>query len=327
MNIARRAGSWTGLFFLLFLSSFGLSGAVQAGSYPAKPIEFVILFGAGGSADISGRALARATEPHLGQPLVPINKPGAGGAIGYAYVRSAKPDGYALVWMSGSLLTVTNLGNLEGDWAQFDHVARIAIDTVGLAVKADAPWKSFQELVAEAKKNPGKIKVSNSGAGSFTHLGAVAFEIATGAKFTHAPLGVARRVPSLLGGEVEATAVHPSEMIAQLKAGQVRFLAVTSAKRDPAYPEVPTLKELGYDMVLDQFRGISVPKGTSREIVKKLEEAFRKGSEDPAFQKLARDSGFTVSFLSQEEFVRYLAEQNEVVKRVLSQAGLQKPKK
>lgn len=320
-NIARNARSWTGLFLF-----FGLSGALLAESYPTRPIEFVILFGAGGSADISGRALAKATERHLGQPLVPINKPGAGGAIGYAYTKSAKPDGYTLVWMSGSLLTVTNLGNLEGDWTQFDHVARIAIDTVGIAVKADAPWKTFQEFVAEAKKNPGKIKVSNSGAGSFTHLGAVAFEIATGTKFTHAPLGVERRVPSLLSGEVEATAVHPSEMISQLKAGQVRFLAITSAKRDPAYPEVPTLKELGYDMVLDQFRGISVPKGAPKEIIKRLEEAFRKGSEDPTFQKLAKESGFTVSFLGQEEFVKYLAEQNTVVKKVLAQAGLQREK-
>lgn len=315
---------WIGLGLLA--SVFSVSGAVHAESYPTKPLELVILFGAGGSADVSGRALAKATEVHLRQPIVPINKPGAGGAIGYAYVRSAKPDGYTLVWMSGSLITVTNLGNLDGDWGQFDHVARIAIDTVGIAVRADAPWKTFQELIAEARKNPGKIKVSNSGAGSFTHLGAVAFEIATGAKFTHVPLGVERRVPSLLSGEVEATSVHPSEMISQLKAGQVRFLAITSAKRDPAYPEVPTLKELGYDTVLDQFRGISVPKGTPRAIIKKLEEAFKKGAEDPGFQKLARESGFAVSFLGPEEFVKYLADQNEVVKKVLAQAGLQKKK-
>lgn len=324
MRNVHNARRWLGL--LLLSSFFSFSGAAHAESYPTKPIEFVILFGAGGSADVSGRALAKATEPHLRQPIVPLNKPGAGGAIGYAYGRSAKPDGYTLVWMSGSLITVTNLGNLDGDWGQFDHVARIAIDTVGIAVRTDAPWKTFQEFIAEARKNPGKIKVSNSGAGSFTHLGAVAFEIATGAKFTHAPLGVERRVPSLLSGEVEATSVHPSEMISQLKAGQVRFLAITSAKRDPAYPDVPTLKELGYDMVLDQFRGISVPKGTPKEIIKKLEEAFRRGSEDPGFQKLARESGFTVSFLVQEEFVKYLAEQNEVVKKVLAQARLQKKK-
>lgn len=246
MRNVHTARGWIGLWLLA--SFFGVSGTVHAESYPTKPIEFVILFGAGGSADISGRTLAKATESHLGQPIIPINKPGAGGAIGYAYARSVKPDGYTVVWMSGSLLTVTNLGNLDGDWTQFDHVARIAIDTVGIAVRTDAPWKTLQEFVAEAKKNPGKIRVSNSGTGSFTHLGAVAFEIATRAKFTHVPLGVERRVPSLLSGEVEATSVHPSEMISQLKAGQVRFLAITSVKRDPAYPEVPTLKELGYDV-------------------------------------------------------------------------------
>ena len=294
--------------------------------FPTRPVTIWVAFPPGGGTDILTRALAEGDEKILGQKDVVINKPGATGVVATAEVVKAKPDGYTLVWMSGSLITVTNLGNLDGDWGQFDHVARIAIDTVGIAVRADAPWKTFQEFIAEARKNPGKIRVSNSGAGSFTHLGAVAFEIATGAKFTHAPLGVERRVPSLLSGEVEATSVHPSEMISQLKAGQVRFLAITSAKRDPAYPDVPTLKELGYDMVLDQFRGISVPKGTPKEIIKKLEEAFRRGSEDPGFQKLARESGFTVSFLGQEEFVKYLAEQNEVVKKVLAQARLQKKK-
>ncbi len=314
---------------LVFLVCVVLATALSfnfalAEEYPQKAINFLIPFGAGGSADIMGRALANGTEKYLGQPIVPVNRPGAGGGIMYSALKASRADGYTVGWNSTSVLTSTNIGNVPFKYTAFEYVCRIGFTGMPIAVKADAPWKTFKDLVAYAKKNPGKIKIGNAGTGSGTHLVAVLIEKEIGIQIIHVPLGGKRRVPSLLGGEVEAICVPLPEVAPQVQAGQARILVMPTEQRDSAYPDVPTLKELGYPIVIELFRGISVPKGTSNNIVMKLEQAFEKGAESETFKKIAKQKGFKISYMGQAEFAKYLEVQDANIAKAMKLGGLVK---
>jgi len=332
---------FTTFLIFIFVSTIGLASGEKgskenAGStqnsgstseevkYPTEPINFLIPFGVGGSADLMGRALAKAAEKSLGVSIVPINKPGAGGGIMYTALKDSNPDGYTVGWNSTSILTTTNIGNVPFKWDAFDYVCRIGFTAMPIAVRADAQWKTFDEFIDYAKKNPGKIKIGNAGTGSGTHLTAVMIENEFGVKFVHVPLGAKRRVPSLLGGEVEAICVPLPEVAPQVLAGKARILIMPSAKRDPAFPDVPTLVEKDHNLVIELFRGISVPKGTPEYIIKKLESAFKQASEDPEFKKIAKRSGFNISFMGSKEFTEYLAKQDKLIADAMKTAGLVK---
>lgn len=292
--------------------------------YPTKPVSFLIPFGVGGSADVMGRVLATGTKASLGQPLVPINRPGAGGGIMYTALNASKADGYTVGWNSTSILTSTNIGNVPFKYDAFEHVCRIGFTSMPLAVKADSPWKTFEELMAYAKSNPGKLKIGNAGTGSGTHLVAVLVEKEMGIKAVHVPLGGKRRVPSLLGGEVEAICVPLPEAAPQVQAGMIRLLAVPTEKRDPKFPEIPTLGEVGCPVVLELFRGISVPKGTPAAVIQKLEKSFKMGAQNQDFVKVANKKGFNVSFQGSQDFEAYLKEQNDIVAKALKLGNLVK---
>ena len=292
--------------------------------YPSKPINFLIPFGAGGSADLMGRALANGAGKILGQPVVPINKPGAGGGIMYSALKGAAPDGYTLGWNSTSILTTTNIGNVPFKYDAFDNICNIGFTAMPIAVRADAPWKTFQEFVDYGKKNPGKIKIGNAGTGSGTHLTAVLMAKIVGMEAIHVPLGAERRISSLLGKEVEAVCVPLPEIAPQVHAGQARILAMSTEQRDPSFKDIPTMKELGYPAVMELFRGISAPKGTPADIVKKLEGAFYKGAEAPEFVELSKKNGFNINFMGKAEFEKYLIVQNENVAEAIKVGGLSK---
>ncbi len=312
--------------FSLFavIAVFGMISAAVAADYPTKPVQMLIPFGAGGSADSMGRLIAKASEKYLGQNIVAVNKPGAGGGIMLTALHDAKPDGYTIGWGSTGILTATNIGNVPFKHDVFTHVARIGISAMPIAVRADAPWQTFEEFVAYAKENPNKIKIGNAGTGSATHLTPIFIEKALGLQFIHVPLGAQRRIPSLLGGEVEAICVPLPEVAGQAQAGKARVLVVPSTERDPAFPDVPTMKELGYDVVIELFRGISVPKGTPDDVIAKLEEAFKKGSEDPEFVEFSKKNGFNISFMGQKDFNSYVVPMDEKIAKVMEETGLKK---
>jgi len=293
-----------------------------AGEYPSKPITLLIPFGAGGSTDLLGRALANSTEKYLGQPIVPINKTGAAGGIMYTTLKNSEPDGYTIGWSSLSVNTCTCIGNVPFKSDAFVHVVRIGYSGMPIAVRADAPWKTVAEFAAYAKKNPGKIKIGNAGTGSGTHLTAVLAAKALGIKVVHVPLGAKRRVPSLLGGEVQAICTPLPEAAPQVKAGKARFLMITTAKRDPMFPNIPTLKEMGYDVDIELFNSISVPKRTPESVISKIEEAFTRGSEGPEFVKIANQKGFIIDVLRREAFGKYIAMQDAKIAKAMKVAGL-----
>ena len=301
----------------------GIAPAV-AGGFPEKPIQLLIPFGAGGSADLLGRAIANAAEKHLGQPVVAVNKPGGGGAIMYTALNNAKPDGYTVGWSSSGLMTVTAIGNVPFKYTAFNNLCRVGYSAMPIAVLSSSPWKSFKELVDYAKKNPGKIKIGNAGTGSGTHLTAAMAMTAAGVTVVHVPLGAKRRVPSLLGGEVEAICVPLPEAAPQAMAGKVRILAMSTAQRDSKFSDVPTFMELGYDVEMDLFRGIAVPKDVPGAVAAKLADAFVKAAEDAVFQNISGKKSFNINPMTGEPLAAYLKDMDLHVTNAMQAAGLKK---
>ncbi|MEW8957683.1 MAG: tripartite tricarboxylate transporter substrate binding protein [Moorella sp. (in: firmicutes)] len=326
------------LLLVLAMSMAGCGGSKQADGgakdgakqgnttvdFPTKPIEMTVLFGAGSGADLLARKVAEIAGKELGQPISVVNRTGAGGATGYTYVKSQKPDGYNIVWNSNSINTAYHAGNMNFDYKAFSGVAELTTEPVSIAVRADAPWKDINEFIEYAKKNPGKVRIGNSGNGSFTHLVAVALENKTGAKFTHVPFGQGLAVSSLLGGQIEASSQLPAEIMSQVKAGQVRILAVTSEQRLQALPDVPTFKEKGIDLTLSLWRGIAVPAGTPEPVISKLEAAMKKVTENEEFKKFAAEMGANIEFRNAKDFDQFIAQQDQELAALMAQINMKK---
>ena len=312
--------------FMVGLVGIVLATASTAADFPSGPIEFVIPFGAGGGADIEGRLLAKEMSNVLGVSVTPVNKPGAGGAITYTYIVNAKPDGYTVAWNSTSVLTTTNLGNTDFDYDAMDHIGRVEFQPQPFVVKAEAPWQTFNDFVADCKENPNTYKVANSGTGSATHVAAIALMNASSCQVIHLPKGIKGRNASVLSGEADAMVAPLTGAIKLAKAGKLRILVVPTAERNAVIPDVPTARELGYDAELDLFRGLSVPPGTPSAIKGVLANAMRQAALSDAFMALAEKKGFTVSPSGPEEFSSYLSQEDAKVKEILKGAGLYKSK-
>ena len=297
-----------------------------AAQFPSGPIEFVIPFGAGGGADIEGRLLAKEMSAVLGVPLTPVNRTGGGGAIAYTHTKNAKADGHTIVWNSTSVLTSTNLGNTDFDYNALDHIGRVEFQPQPFVVRADAPWAAFEEFVSDCRANPETYKVANSGTGSATHTAAIMLMNAIGCKVIHLPKGIKGRNSSVLNGESHAMIAPLTGAHNLTKAGKLRILVMPTDSRNAVFPDVPTAKELGYDAVLDLFRGLSVPKGTPDDVKAKLADAMTKAAKSAAFMDLAKNKGFTVAPMGYQEFTAYLAEEDKKVKGIFKGAGLYQSK-
>jgi tripartite-type tricarboxylate transporter receptor subunit TctC len=289
-----------------------------------KPIEMTVLFPAGTSADVTARVLAEGMSRQLNTNIVVVNRPGAGGAIGYKYMAAQTPDGHHIVWNSNSISTSYHSGMLAFDYKEFDLVAQVQVETPLLVVKADAPWKGLREFVAAAKANPGKITVGNSGAGSHTHMTSVSLFRAVGAEVVDVPFGAAQVIPSLLGAHVQAVVQLPGALVSHVKAGSLRVLAALSAKRDPAFPEIATAREQGINIGAELWRGIAVPKGTPKKIIARLEDAIRKTVASPEFVKSCERLAVTPAFLPAAEFGKVVAREDAEIAQMMQLLGLKK---
>lgn len=304
----------------------GVSISVFA-QFPEKAIKFIIPFGAGGGADIEGRLLAKQMSDVLGVPVVAVNKPGAGGAVTYTYVKNAAPDGYTVAWNSTSILTTTNIGNVPFTYNALDHVGRVEYQPMVFAVKSNSRWPSFRDFVDGCKKSPGTLKVGNSGTGSATHLAAIAMMGAAGCDVIHVPLGIKRRNAGLLSEETDAMAAPLTGALRLHDGKKIRILSQLGANKNARVPDVPTMKSLGYNIELDLFRGLSVPKGTPGDVKAKLAAAMTKAAKSQAFMDLAKQKGFTVAPMDSAVFGRYLKSNNETVRAIMQSAGLYRSKK
>ena len=302
--------------------------ALAQDSFPAaRPIEFVVLFPAGSSADVTARVLAERMGRQLGTQIVVVNRPGGGGAVGFKYAVQQAPDGHHLVWSSNAISTTYHTGMLPFDYTAFLPVARVQIETPLLFVRSEAPWKALGDILRQAKAKPGTLTVGNSGFGSHTHLSSVWLFKASGFQVVDVPFNAAQVVPSLLGGHVDAVVQLPGALAGLVKAGTVRALVALSGARDPFFPDVPTAREQGMNLSAELWRGVTVPKGTPPRIIARLEDAIRKTVASPEFARATEKLLVAPAFLPAAEFGKMIAREDAEIARTVKALGIRQDSK
>ncbi len=290
---------------LLALLVTFISGAVAtAQEFPTKPIELVIPYGPGGSHDLTARAIASVAQQYLGQPLLVVLKPGGGGAIGSQYVIRAKPDGYTLM-LGGSgpntIFALVQKAPIGPE--QFTSIARINYSPAIFSVRAEAPWKTFREVVDYMKKNPGKFNFANTGTWGAADFPMRMVARAAGVEYNNIPFdGGGPALLAVLGGHADGSFLFTAQLLPQTGAGKMRALAVTDTRRLRDLPNVPTVREEGVDVVFTQWRSVLAPKGIPQAIAEKLEAAFKRMTEDSSFQALIKQLGDEIHFQGGKEF-------------------------
>ena len=310
----------TGLFFLLTLAlAFGYA---QAQDYPTKPIEVIVGYPPGGGTDMIARAVSDVAPKYVGQPLVVVNKAGATGTIAAQSVAAAKPDGYMLLVAGGSeTISVPHFKKLPYDTLNdFVPVIRLMIERVGFYVKTDSPWKTMKEFMADAKQNPEKFTYATSGIGGLHHATVLVLEKRTGVVLRHVPhKGGAETLAAVAGGHVNVAMASCNEAYALVQGGRIRPLANASLVRSPVEPNTPTLRELGYDVYIENQKGFVFPKNTPKPIVQKLHDRLRKVFDDPQFKSSADKLQVELAYLNGEDFQKSMKVMYEQVGASLKQ--------
>ena len=280
--------------------------------YPSRAISIIVPFPPGGVADLTARPLASAMEPILKQPVVVVNKAGAGGTVGIQSAAVSKPDGYTLMVALSSvpyLHEVDKLFNRPKAYTpdNFIPLAMLTADPLVIAVHNDAPWKTVDDFIADAKKRPGGIKLGSAGIYSVMHVGAELFFKKAGIQLTHIPYtGGGPTLNALLGKHVDCAAFGPSVIVAQMKAGAVRPLVVLGHKRLDSMPNTPTAKEKGLDAEFYIWCGAFAVKGTPDSAVKVLREAIREAVKTPQFVNAMEKLQTPLQYMEQPEFKKFL---------------------
>jgi len=310
------------------------AGVALAQDYPSKPVTMVVAFPPGGVADIVGRPLAVAMEKTLKQPVVVVNRTGAGGAVGTASVAKAAPDGYTFLMALSSISIFPVSDRINGkapsyEMRDFAPVALVTADPTVLVVRADGPYKTLADFIAAAKANPGKINYSSSGVYGTLHVAMEIFASAAGIKLFHVPYqGGGPAVTALLGGQVEALASGPAAAVGQIKGGKMRALAGWGEMRLSLMPDVPTFKELGFDAEFYIWSGVVAPAATPAPILAKLREAVRVAVADPGFKSAMEKVATPVSYLDAPDFRKYWDADAARLKIALEKIGkVDEPKK
>ena len=315
-----------GLTFALVALLATVPAAAQE-TFPARPITIVNPYPPGGQADLSGRPFVAALEKVLKQPVVLTNKSGAAGAVGMQSVAVAKPDGYTLLITVPSLHTLPEVDKLFGRTPtftrdQFVPIARLNADPLVVACNAERPWKTMKELLDDAKTRPGEITFASAGIYGATHVPMEMILHAAGnLKMRHLPTsGGGPATTAVLGGHADCWASTIGPATPHIKSGKIRPLAVTSVKRHDYFPEVPTLKELGYDVEYYLWIGLFAPKATPPAVVKALREGTRQAVDDPGFKSALEKISSPAAYMDADEFKPWLdadaARLAEVVKKI-----------
>jgi tripartite-type tricarboxylate transporter receptor subunit TctC len=299
---------FAGILLVSFLVVPMLAGAQD--KYPTKAIELVVPFAAGGSTDVLARLVAKYAPKYFDKPLVVVNKPGGGGITGTEGVVRSKPDGYSLFvgYGSGHDLVTPHFQKMPYDtFNDLIAVCRLSIHSIVMIIRGDAPYKTMKELVEWGKNRPQVTASVSTKAGS-VDITFQAVGKATGLKMVTVPFrGGAESVTAIVGGQTDCGGNHPSEVISHIKAKRLIPIAVALENRDPAIPDVPTFKELGYNVTaVGSVKGVAAPKGTPPEVVRYLAERFKKVCDDPEFIKSMKDIGQPVMYQGPQEFAKFM---------------------
>jgi tripartite-type tricarboxylate transporter receptor subunit TctC len=313
------------IFVFIFLSA-GLSTAL-AQTYPTKPIRLVVGFAPGGAADIISRAMSEPLTRALGQGIIVDNKPGAGSSLAAEFVARAAPDGYTIMIASQSGMIVNPLINKSVAYdTQRDFVAitQVTSSPLVVAVNPSVSVKTIRELIAEAKKNPGKLNFATSGNGSLPHLATALFDALAGIEMVHVPYkSGGLSVQSVLAGDTQVTFATAPSVMPLVQAGRLRGLAVTTRARSPLIPGLQGMEEAGLsNYSLSIWYGFFAPAGTPRDVVKRVFDATVQALQDARLKEvLARDGTEAVASRSPEDFSAFLREEASVIARVIRETG------
>ncbi len=268
-----------------------------------NPIEIVVAFAPGGSTDVMARAMQPFLEKELGTKIVIVNKPGASGEIAYTYLSQAKPDGYTFSFINTpGYLSMQVQRKLRYDPKIIQAVARIVDDPTAFVVKADAPFKTLPDLVAHAKANPRRVFVGSSGVGTDDHLAMILLEMASDVLLTHVPYpGASETRTNLLGGHITVGGLNVSEF-ASGDTASIRPLATFGDKRSPEAPDVPTAKELGFEVFMSSERGLAAHRNIPADTRARFSAAVKKVVDDPEFKAKAKQLSLPLAYLTGEEW-------------------------
>lgn len=292
-------------------TGLAIAPAVHADDYPSKSINYIIPFGPGGESDISARHQQPFFKKMFGQDLIISYKPGGGGAVGWSQLNSMPTDGYTMMGINLPHIIIKpmqkDVGFKTEDVDGF-YIFHYTPDAI--VVSADSEFKSLQDMIDYAKANPGKLTFSGSGKGTANHLAQVTFDKLAGIKTTYVAFkGTGAAVQALLGNQVKAEFGYTS--VGAKHADKVRMLAVAMEERHPSFPDVPTFKELGFDIVSGAYRGIAVPKGTPDDIKKKLSDMIGAINKDPDFRKKMEADGFALIDVGVDKYADFIAEKTK----------------
>jgi tripartite-type tricarboxylate transporter receptor subunit TctC len=299
---------------------------LRAQEFPAKPVNLIVPWPAGGSTDIVMRAMAESAAKHLGQPITIENKAGGSGTVGPATMAaSARPDGYTIAQMPITVFRMPLMQQTPWDAEKdFTYIIHLTGYTFGVTASAEGPFKTWKDVVEYAKANPGKVTYAVPGAGTSLHIGMEQIAAKEGIKLTMVPFkGGAETNAAVLGRhtmlQADSTGWKPL-----VDAGKLRLLMVWTENRSPNYPDAPTLKELGFPFVFDSPFGIAGPKGMDPKIVAKLHDAFKKALDDPAVQATLAKYDMVVNYKNSADYVKAVKEVTETERKVVDNLGLAK---
>jgi tripartite-type tricarboxylate transporter receptor subunit TctC len=309
---------------LLLALAITVTGFAQE-KYPNRPIDFICTWGTGGGADTMARQIANLAQPVLGVALPVSNVPGASGNTGMAQLLGSKPDGYTIATFIQDTLMTLPMGLARYKIDEFEWITRTQVADSFLFVKADGPFKTAQELFKHAQANPGKLRVAATGFGTVDDV-TVRFLDKKGSRMTTVPYPKpGERYAAALGGHAEVLYEQAGDVLQYLKAGQLKPLVIFAEKRHPAFPDVPTSKELGLEITLPQFRGIVTKKGTPPERVKVLADAIKKAMDTPQYKKFAEEWYMSPdSYMGPETFGKWVAGEIDTLDRLVKEFGLRK---
>jgi len=302
-----------------------LSRIARAQTYPSRPVRWVVPFPPGGVTDIVARLISQWLSERLGQPFVIENRPGAGGNIGAEAVVKAAPDGYTLYLSSSpNAISATLYDNLNFNFIRdIAPVASISISPLVMEVNPSVPAKTVPEFVAYAKANSGKLNMASNGNGTTSHLAGELFKMMTGINMLHVPYrGAAPALTDLIGGQVQVMFDVMASSIEHIRAGKLRALAVTTATRSEALPDVPNVGEFLPGFEASAWQGVGVPKNTPTEIVDRLNKEMNAALADPKIKARLADLGSSVFSSSPADFGRFIAAETEKWGKVIRTANI-----